>query len=684
MPTPHHLINAVDGPQRPPVSPVRQARRSEASFNTLLYSSLTALALTLLVFLTSGLSAAPAAVASPHPLPASILPSISPEHPRLLVKPGDWPKIRARLQGDELGRQLAMFLRAQADAMLTGGFIKPYEPGARDMLSSSRQFLRRVTVLSVAYRLSDNPAYLERVKQELAAAAALDTWHPEHFLDTAELTMGMALAYDWNYHELSPGERATVRRALLEKSFAFTADVYENGGAPNHKIEGKDSKTWFWAVGTGNWNSVCNSSLLAAALAIAEDEPALAAKVIAVAPEYLKKPLSAYGPAGAYPEGPGYWMYGTGYQLVGHAVLESATGNDRGLYAAEPSFANTVMFELQMVGPSGKMYNYADSLLTWRSGVPASFALLSQRFNHPAVLAFYRERLSRELTPGRENKKGDQWVALHALWFPAADEGHGDLSQVPLAAHYPGVADVAVFRSAWNDPNALFLGIKAGIANAPHGHLDLGSFILEADGVRWSSELGGDSYMLPGYFNMKGPRKTYLRCNNLGHSTLTIDGAGMNIEAKAEIQNFRGGGELMGADILLDSCYPDQAKSWSRRFTFDRNGGVLVQDVLKGLKPTSKVDWQMITEAKAEIAPDGRSALLTLSKKKLSARIISSGEARFVMKSAAPQNPKENPNEGFSIFTAQAKPAADGTLRLDIQLRPVGESWAADLPAGRN
>ncbi|MEI8311775.1 MAG: heparinase II/III family protein [Verrucomicrobiota bacterium] len=617
-----------------------------------------------------------------HKASVPLVAGISPDHPRLLVKPGDWKKIRARLEGDEVGRQLKAFLVAQADSMLSAGFIAPYEKGARDMLSSSRQFLRRVTILSVAYRLTDNTAYLERVKKELAAAAALDTWHPEHFLDTAELTMGMALAYDWNYHELSADERANVRRALLEKAFAFSKEVYENGGDLNHADTSRKpgGNPWFWAVSRGNWNSVCNSSLLAAAIAIAEDEPALVANVVAVAPEYLKKPLASYGPSGAYPEGPGYWIYGTGYQLLGHAVLESATGSDRGLFASEPSFANTVMFEVQMFGPGGLMFNYADAKLGWYAGVSPAFAPLGKRFQHPAALAFYRERLRRELTPGPDYKKGDQLVAMNALWFPTEDECRGDLSNVPLAAHYPGIADVAVFRSAWNDPDALYLGIKAGAADGPHGHLDLGSFVLDADGVRWSSELGADNYQLPDYFNMKGPRKTYLSCNNLGHSTLSIDGAIMDIKAKADIVDFRGEGDKMSAGINLDSCYPEQARSWNRRFTFERKGEVLVQDDLQGLKPEANVEWRMITEARADISPDGKSAVLTLRGKKLAARILSPDDARFVVQTAVPQNPKENPNKGFSIFTAQAKPAADGSLRLAVWLHPLGEHWPVDPP----
>ncbi len=692
MPAPHCLINVSDRLQRAPRSLVRLTRRGGLCANSFLSSRLTAIALTLLALVTVGVPAAQAADpidALPPTLPAlptAAVPAvISQEHPRLLVKPGDWQKIRARLQADPLGRQLQEFLVAQADSILTGGFIKPYEPGARDMLSAARQFIRRVTILSVAYRLTDRPAYLERVKQELAAAAALPTWHPEHFLDTAEITLGMALGYDWNYHELSAEERAVIRKALLDKSFAFTDDVYDGGGnhTPANTAFSRKSggNPWFWAVSKGNWNSVCNSSLLAAALAIAEDEPALAAKVVAVAPEYLKKPLNSYGPSGAYPEGPGYWMYGTIYQVVGHEVLESATGSDHGLYVHEPAFAHTVMFELHMFGPAGLMFNYADAKLEWYAGVSPSFALLGQRFRHPEALSFYRERLRRELTAGPDFKKGDQLVALNALWFPAEAEGRCELTPVPpRAAHYPGVADIAVFRSAWDDTHALYLGLKAGEADAPHGQLDLGSFVLDADGVRWSSELGADDYQLPGYFNTKGQRPTYLRCNNLGHSTLSIDEALMATQAKASIVNFRGEGERLGAEIKLDSCYPKQARTWTRRFTLAPRGEVEVQDQLEGLRPEANVEWRMITQAKAKIAPDGRSALLTLRGKKLAAQITSPGEARFVVQSAAPQNDKENPNTGFSIFTAQAQPAADGSLNLVVRLRPVGAHWPADLP----
>ena len=50
------------------------------------------------------------------------------------------------------------------------------------------------------------------------------------------------------------------------------------------------------------------------------------------------------------------------------------------------------------------------------------------------------------------------------------------------------------------NPQALFVGFKAGDNKANHSHLDLGSFVFDAAGVRWAMDLGADDYNLPGYF----------------------------------------------------------------------------------------------------------------------------------------------------------------------------------------
>ncbi|MEI6874747.1 MAG: heparinase II/III family protein, partial [Spirochaetota bacterium] len=103
------------------------------------------------------------------------------------------------------------------------------------------------------------------------------------------------------------------------------------------------------------------------------------------------------------------------------------------------------------------------------------------------------------------NAETDRFFALNAVWFPA--EQRAATADVPLDVRFRGQAELAIFRSAWHDPRALFVGFKAGHNDAGHAHLDLGSFVLDADGVRWAQDLGPDDYNLPAYFGDK--RWTY-------------------------------------------------------------------------------------------------------------------------------------------------------------------------------
>ena len=94
---------------------------------------------------------------------------------------------------------------------------------------------------------------------------------------------------------------------------------------------------------------------------------------------------------------------------------------------------------------------------------------------------------------------------------------------LPLDKYFRG-AEVAVLRSDWENPQALFVGFKAGDNKANHSHLDLGSFVFDAAGVRWAMDLGADDYNLPGYFG--GQRWNYYRLRAEGHNTLVINPGG--------------------------------------------------------------------------------------------------------------------------------------------------------------
>lgn len=73
------------------------------------------------------------------------------------------------------------------------------------------------------------------------------------------------------------------------------------------------------------------------------------------------KALSAYGPDGGYPEGFHYWGYGTSFQVLLIAVLESALGTDAGL-SEYPGFLESARFMEFMTAPSGEYFNFSDAV----------------------------------------------------------------------------------------------------------------------------------------------------------------------------------------------------------------------------------------------------------------------------------------------------------------------------------
>ena len=108
-----------------------------------------------------------------------------------------------------------------------------------------------------------------------------------------------------------------------------------------------------------NWNQVCNGGMVAAAIAVAEIEPELAAKTIHRALDGMVNALAKYGPDGVYPEGATYWRYGTSFTVTTAAMFESAFGTDFGVFNY-PGFEESAVFRILSVAPSGLVYNFAD------------------------------------------------------------------------------------------------------------------------------------------------------------------------------------------------------------------------------------------------------------------------------------------------------------------------------------
>src|SRR5262249_18628872 len=111
------------------------------------------------------------------------------------------------------------------------------------------------------------------------------------------------------------------------------------------------------------------------------------------------------------------------------------------------------------------------------------FALKQRRDD---LLLFQHDYVARFLSESTPDFR-QPFLPLVALWYE--EPGPRDSPHHSLSWHREGIVPLAVFRTSWSDSNALFIALKGGTAALPHAHMDAGSFVLEADGVRWAVDL---------------------------------------------------------------------------------------------------------------------------------------------------------------------------------------------------
>ena len=595
------------------------------------------------------------------PATGDVLSGLRAGHPRLLFTDEQLAAALADAKIDPLRAQLHKRIVALAEKEHGTQPVKRLLTGSH-MLEQSRTALGRVLTCAMAFRLTKDWRFLDRAKKELFATAGFADWNPSHFLDVAEMSLAFAIGYDWLHDHLSPRERARLKAAMMEKSLSFALAAY-GSARPT------DKRLWF-VKSRNNWNQVCNAGLLATSLALAEEEPALARLVVNGAVRSLPiAMLASYSPDGAYPEGPAYWNYGTGYNVIAIAMLESALGSDFGL-SRSPGFDRTAHYRLQIESPVEGAFNYADGRAS--IGAQPEFTWLATRFDVPAARFHCRETLRREISRPSRN---DRMHALHAVWFPSATAA--PYKPPALDVRFGGPAELAIFRSAWNDPRALFLGFKTGRNDVNHAHLDLGSFVLDADGVRWAHDLGPDDYDLPDYFGKA--RWSYYRTNNHSHNTLTPDGLLQEPTSVAPIVAFGSQPAHAFAVADLTSAYPGAAGSILRGVAVVNRSRVLIQDELTEVKQGMPLTSRILTSAKVKLE-DARLATLKQKGRTLRVEILAPENGRFRVTPARPPTYAENRNAGITALTAEVK-AESSAVRIAFLLTPVGDHWPATAPA---
>lgn len=581
-------------------------------------------------------------------------------HPAIILKEEKVLEIRELAKQDELLQDIIDEIFRMADAELEQPLINYKELIGRPHRTSKEALSgkyvldiaslsgSRLLLLSTAYRFSQDPSqkheYKDRILAEINALVALPDWNPGHFLDIGEISFGLAITYDWMYDELSADYRKKIETSLLNKAILPGIAAYRRKAKWTHKFN--------------NHTQVINAGLVIAALALNDIFPEPCRQILALAKQVMPKAMKDfYAPNGVYVEGPSYWQYGTTFNILMIDALKTTLNDDWGLLGTE-GFQRTGAFQMHSISPTYKYFNFADA--PEKARIPPALFWLSKVYEEPSYSGFMEAWLKRifekrdpsskeasvTLSGTLSNKSISRFFPLAAIWYHKYPHTN---KNVPTQIVFKEKG-VAIMRSQWNDETALYLGIKGGKNGVSHGHLDLGSFVMENDGVRWAIDFGRELYNLPGisrYYSQNSKRWDYFRLGTRSHNTLLINGENQNVKGRADIVRYDFSDSMSFVELDLSKAYSGSAKSVKRSIAMVDGRHVIIKDEIAARKG-DEIRWAMATSAGIEIA--GNKATLSSDNKKLYAHVITPEDASFTLISTKPDNPDEKQNEGTRML----------------------------------
>ncbi len=575
--------------------------------------------------------------------------------PRLIYNDRIVEDLKKKIKTDPVIKNMYKAVRLDAYEILDTTVINRVKT-TNAMLDVSRELLRRVNMLGLVYLVERDKVILERINQEILAASNFTDWNPPVYLDVAEICMAVTLALDWTLDDLPESTIRIAKKALIEKG------IY-----PSWEEYGGNMQNAWWIDHYNNWNQVCNGGMIAASIAIAEDDPELAAKTIKRSMDGIPHEMvENYFPDGVCPEGVMYWNYATSYAVLTLSMLETSFGSDFG-YKKYPGFMESATFAVMGSNlPSGWYYNYGDS----KDKPTVDGDIILAWFAAQTGKSMFYEK-DKFLTPPEEIRLS-YLTGAGLAWMSQYEEKSA--KKPPASWVGKGRSPVAVFTGK-GDNSDYYFGAKGGCGAVSHGNMDAGSFIFELNGVRWSIDPGSQSYMIGEQgFDLwrqcqECERWELLTKNNHGHSTLTVDDKRHIVNGYALVKDYETG-KKPTVTFDLTPTFEGQLKSAFRTFTKDSERSLLIEDEIEPNEIAKLVTWQFITQADVEITTGG--AKLKQDNQMLELVNLSHPEIQFIVVSLDPP-PHRLDKQMDNLKRIELRiPVSDNVESFNIKVRLVG------------
>ena len=218
---------------------------------------------------------------------------------------------------------------------------------------------------------------------------------------------------------------------------------------------------------------------------------------------------------------------------------------------------------------------------------------------------------------------------------------------------------VALFRSSW-DPQATFAGIKGGQASSPHGHMDVGTFVVDMLGERFVEDLGMQDYNSLESIGLQiwdrqasSDRWKVFRLNARSHNVLTVDGRAHHVDGRGDFV----ASTPSSVRIDMTDVFTGQLAKASRELRLRDDRSIVVRDEVIGTESGGLVRWQIVTGAAVSLAGDR--ATLTMGGKQAQLRIVGLEGVPLQSRPVDPPpaaHDAPNPGKSFVWFEVRVKP----------------------------
>lgn len=206
--------------------------------------------------------------------------------------------------------------------------------------------------------------------------------------------------------------------------------------------------------------------------------------------------------------------------------------------------------------------------------------------------------------------------------------------------------------------------------------MDVGSFVMEAEGVRWAADLGSQNYESLESLGMKifgkdqdAERWTIFRMNTYSHNVLIIDDAQQRVDGYAQIDKYSDDEAFMFAVSDISSIYNTQLKQVTRGVGIKDGKYTVIRDEIETLDKDTKVRWNMVTFSSIDLGT--KQATLSDGGKTLYLKVQGPDNIQMKTWSTAPTNNYDAENPGTIVVGFECEIPANSVVSLEVILVPM-------------